>query len=145
MNCGGELTPTSDRPFEAELIRALDRTIEGDPCHDLGIGEVLAAAARFPYAIVRLGPDALEVGQKRLLQLPAGFARGKPLASRLVERIHHFAEGIELELAVRSVADAHRRGALVARQPWHHHFGQPPLAGDPVHDLDLVRTTGDRA
>src|SRR5262249_58194235 len=78
VNCGGELTPASDRPFEAELLRALDRTIEGDPCHDLGLGELLAPAARFPYAIIRLGPDALEVGQKRLLQRPARLAPCEP-------------------------------------------------------------------
>src|SRR5262245_65156868 len=98
VNCGGELTPAIERRFEAELLRALDRTIEGDPCHDLGIGEVLGPAARFPYAFIRLGPDFLEVGQKRLLQRPAGFARGEPFTSRLMERIHHLAEDIELEL-----------------------------------------------
>src|SRR5262249_58509222 len=111
VNCGGELTPAIERRFEAELLRAFDRAIEGDPCHDLGIGEVLGPAARLPYAFIRFGPDALEVGQERLLQGPAGFARGDPFASRLMERVHHLAECIELKLAVRSIADAHRGAA----------------------------------
>src|SRR5262249_7893082 len=129
----------------AELLRAPDRAIEGDPRHDLGIGEVLAPAAGFPDAFIRLAPDALEVGQKRLLLGPARFARSEPFASGLMERVHHLAEGIELELAVSGIADAHGRRAFVSRQPWHHHFGQSTLAGDPIHDLDLLRAAGDRA
>ena len=145
VNGGGELTPAIERPFEAELLRALDRAIEGDPRHDLGIGEVLGPPARFPDPFIRLDPDALEVGQKRLLLGPARVARSEPFASRVMERIHHLAEGIELELVMGGIADAHGRGAFVSRQPWQHHFGQPPFAGDPIHDLDLLRAAGDRA
>ena len=60
-------------------------------------------------------------------------------APRLMQRVHHLAEHVELQLAVGGIADAHRRGAFVARQPRHLPLGQPPLAGDAVHDLHLVR------
>ncbi len=43
------------------------------------------------------------------------------------------------------IADAHRGRALVSRQPWHLPFGQPPLAGKPVHDLHLLRAARHRA
>ena len=103
------------------------------------------APAHLPDAFVRLRPDALEVREERVLQRPAGFARGEAVAARLMERIHHLAEHVELQLAVGGIADAHRLGAFVARQPGHLPFGQPPLAADPVHDLDLLRTAGHRA
>ena len=35
--------------------------------------------------------------------------------------------------------------ALVAGEPVELELGQPPLAGDPVHDLELLRQPGDRA
>ena len=46
---------------------------------------------------------------------------------------------VELELLGRGVADPTGVGSLVARQPWQLELGQPPLAADPVHDLDLSR------
>src|SRR5438094_57902 len=72
MNGGGDLAPAIDRAFETELLRTLDGAIEGYPGQHLGIGEVPARAAHFPDSFVRLGPDALEVGEKRLLQGPTG-------------------------------------------------------------------------
>ena len=69
----------------------------------------------------------------------------KSVASRLMERVHHLAEHVELTLAVGGVADANRRGAVVAGQPRDLPFGQAALAADPVHDLHLLGTAGDRA
>ena len=93
---GGDLSPAIERAVEVELLGALDRAVEGHPRHDLRIGEVLALIAHFPDAFVRLDPDALEMGEKCLLQAPAGLARGDARASRLMERIHHLAEHVEL-------------------------------------------------
>ena len=58
--------------------------------------------------------------------------------------VHDLTEHIELKLDVRRVADADRRGFLVARQPVDDPFGKPPLAADAVHDLDLIGTAGHR-
>ena len=61
------------------------------------------------------------------------------------EDVHDFAEDVELQLAVRGIADAHRRGIFIAGQPGRRPFGQPPLAGDTVHDLQLIGTARHRA
>ena len=100
--------------------------------------------AHFPDPFVRLDPDALEMGENRLLQGPPGLARRDAVAPGLMQGVHHLAEHVELQLAMGGIADAHRRGAFVARQPGHLPFRQPPLAGDAVHDLHLVRAAGDR-
>jgi len=47
-----------------------------------------------------------------------------------------------MTLAVRGVADAHGGRALVSGQPGDGPFVEPPLAGDPVHDLHLFRAAG---
>jgi len=99
---------------------------------------VPAPAAQLPNSLVRLGPDALEIREERLLQGPAGFARGDPVASRLVQRVHHLAEHVELQLTMRGIADAHRRGAFISGQPRHLPLGQAPLAGNAIHDLQLL-------
>ena len=56
--------------------------------------------------------------------------------------IHQFAEHIELKLGMRGVTDTHRLRPRVTRQPRHFPFGQPPLAADAIHDLQLIRTAG---
>jgi len=43
-----------------------------------------------------------------LLQRPRVIVSREPVAARLVQRVHHLAVGVELELLVRRVADAHR-------------------------------------
>ena len=49
---------------------------------------------------------------------------------------------VQLELLGCRVADPHRLGALVAGKLRQLVLGQPPLAADPVHDLDLRRVAG---
>ncbi len=46
---------------------------------------------------------------------------------------------------MRGIADPHRHGFFVARQPVRGPFRQPPLAAEAVHDLQLVGTAGHRA
>ena len=63
------------------------------------------------------------------------------MRSRLVDGVDELAVHIELELIGSGVADAHRRGALVAGQPRHFPFDQLPFAGQAIHDLELVRAS----
>src|SRR3546814_1313322 len=72
-----ELAPVIDRPFESELFDAPDPPVEGCPRHHLGKGEVLPAAAHFPYPFVGLAPDALEVIEQRALECPGAVARSQ--------------------------------------------------------------------
>ena len=60
--------------------------------------------------------------------VPARFVRAEPALARLVQRVHDFAENIELKLVVRGIADTHRLRVFIARQPRHFPFGQAPLA-----------------
>ena len=63
----------------------------------------------------------------------------------LIQRIHHFAVDVELQLRARGVADAHRPRAAIAREPRHLPFHQPALACQAVQRLDLCRRAGDAA
>ncbi len=91
---------------------------------------MLAAAARFPDAFVRLLPDRLEMLEHLALHVPGGLVRLQAADARQMQRVHHFAVDVELELADRVVADAHGLRALVARQPVDLQLRQAPLAGD---------------
>ncbi len=59
--------------------------------------------------------------------------------------VHDFAEHVELQLRVRGIADAHRRRILITGQAVDFPFGEPPLAADAVHDLQLIGGAGNRA
>ena len=89
---------------------------------------------------------SLEVVEQRALDgaTPAGRS-GSRADARLVERVDHLAVDVELELLARRVADADRRGALVAGEPRELELGEAPLAGDAVHDLQVAGIAGDRA
>ncbi len=74
-----------------------------------------ARSADLPDALVRLAPDRRQVLEQGLLQGPARGLRRQPGAAGLMRRVHGLAIDVELELAVRGIADPHRGGALVAR------------------------------
>ena len=57
----------------------------------------------------------------------------------LVKCVGDLAVDVELELPGGGVADPHRLRALVAREPVELELGQPPLAGQAVHDLEVAR------
>ena len=83
--------------------------------------------------------------EKLDLRIPSRFIGGQSAAPRLMVHVHDLAEHVELELGMRGIADTHRRRSLIARQPIDDPFGQPTLAGDAVHDLQLLGAAGDRA
>ena len=59
-----------------------------------------------------------------------------------MQRVHQFAEHVELELEGGRVADAHGTRALVSGQPVQLQLGQSPLPAEAVHDLELRRRAG---
>src|SRR5438045_1576082 len=71
MDDSPQLAPSLDRSIHSELLDSFHGAIEGDPCHDLGIGEALPIAAHFPNAIVRFLPDGFQMIEQSALQLPA--------------------------------------------------------------------------
>src|SRR5690606_1801727 len=72
--------PAFDRTFNTELLRKLNRAIECDPGHDLGIGEVLTPAADLPNPFIRLAPDLREMIEKGLLQIHVERTHSAPVS-----------------------------------------------------------------
>ena len=105
-------------PGRPNISALLMRAIERDPGHHLRIGEVLRRGRAPPRcrrpARARSSPDAraARICTPSRIRSPA-----RPPRRRLMQRVHHLAEHVELQLAVRRVADAHRLRVLVAGQP----------------------------
>ena len=102
-------------------------------------------AANLPDAVVGLVPHVLEMFEQRLLQLPCVGRRRQVGFARRVQGVHDLAVDVELALRDRSVADAHGPALFVAGQPRHFELGQAPLAGDAVHDVQLLGQAGGSA
>ncbi len=60
-----------------------------------------------------------------------------------VQRVHHLAVHVELELADGGVAEPYGPGALVAGQPAGHRLGHHAFPRDAVHRLEVARVAGD--
>ena len=103
---------------------------------------MLAAATNFPDSFIRLIPNCLQVIEKRALHGPGVFVYGQFPAAPLMECIHDLAKDIELQLGSGGIANSHRFGSLIARQPRDLPFRQAPLAQQAVHDLHLRRLAG---
>src|SRR3546814_10333951 len=144
MHLVPELAPVSDRPVEAELRHPRDAPVEGGPRHHLGKGEVLPAAAHFPYPLVGLAPDALEVIEQRALERPGAVAGSESSLAPLMKRVRHLAIDVDLKLSMGGIADAHRIRPFIAGQPVDFPFHRPALATDAVQYLHLPWRSGGR-
>ncbi len=138
-----DLAPVVTRARHALRGRA-PGAVEGDPRHHLGVHEVPPRPAHLPDALVGLVPVLLQEAEQRPLQRPGVPVEADPGGPAEAERVDHLAVDVKLALADRRVADPDRRRVLVAGQPLRFPFGQPALAGHPVHDLDVLRVPGDR-
>src|SRR6185295_4464038 len=107
------------------------------PGHHLRVSEVLAFTADLPDPLVWLEPDGLEERHHRAQYPPRLLLYAEPEARRDVHRVHDLPVDVELALGVRRVADPHGAGSLVAGEPADLELGEPPLAADAVHDLEL--------
>ena len=67
------------------------------------------------------------------------------MSEPLVHRVEDLAVDIKLKLLRRGVTEADGARPFVSRQPGKLHLGEPSLAGESVHDLDLRRLAGHRA
>ena len=79
--------------------------------------------------------------EQRAQKRPRGRVVRETAQPRLMERIHHFAEDIKLELVGGGIADAHGLRVLVSAEPRDLALGQPSFARDPIHDLGLRRAS----
>ena len=123
----GDPTPASRgvaEPFPRELFGG---AAERDPCHYLGVDEVLRSPAHLPNAFIRLLPGRRKMLHDRGPQGSAAFG-GRDALPRLKYRVSDLSIQIELKLLVRSITDPHRRRDLVPWQPGEIEFRQPALA-----------------
>ena len=90
-----------------------------------------------PDAFVRLRPHGFEMLHEGVDHAPVVRVRREPGPRARVGRVEHLAPDVQLKLSMSGVADAHRRGSLVAGEPRQLELGQPPLASEAVHDLEL--------
>src|SRR5271157_4887170 len=109
------------------------------------MGEMLRWPAHLPDALIGLVPDRCQMPEHGLADCRAASDRGQTAQMGVVERVENLAIDVELGLVCRTVADAYRPRALIARQPGDLPLAQPALTAQPVHDLDLVGAAGDGA
>src|SRR5215471_19981398 len=106
---------------------------------------MLRRPAHLPDTLVRLVPDLSQMAKDDLADCGSAIDRLQTVQMGLVECVEDLTKDIELNLVRGVVADADRPRTFVTRQPRQLQLGQPSLAPEPVHDLDLVWTTSDRA
>jgi hypothetical protein len=99
--------PAVDRAVETERLDGLDAPVKRDPRHHLRIGEMMASAPHLPDAFIGGAPHGFEMREERALKLPRRREVLETADPRMMSRIHHLAEDIELELAGGGIADAH--------------------------------------
>ena len=76
------------------------------------------------------------------LQIPYGSLGFGPSGPGQVDGLHQLAEYVQLELQRCRIAHPHRPGSLVAGKPVELQLREAPLAGHPVHNLQLVGVAG---
>src|SRR5262249_12842224 len=111
-NVGADLVantaPAVQWTAEAESFSTLDTAVDSNPRHHIGIGEMTCWTAHLPHTLIGLSPCLFEMLEHGDLQRPARIAACQSAAARLMQGIHHFAVDVELQLAVRGIANPHR-------------------------------------
>src|SRR5687768_3803479 len=97
--------------------------------------EVTRSSADLPDPLVWLIPGRPQVLEQGSLEGPIRLTRVESAATRLMERVHHFPEDIQLQLTVGGVPNTNGHRVFVARQPRNLEFSQPSLARQAIHDL----------
>src|SRR6185437_3556296 len=120
-----QAAPVLDRTPETELLHALYRPIQRDPCHDLRVREVAGLATNLPDAVIGLLPHGFEVLHELELDVPCVGLRLRSAGARDVQHVHHFPVHIELELFARGVPDPGGRRTLISGKPRELPFGEP--------------------
>jgi hypothetical protein len=119
----------------AMLAGQAHHAVKGHPGHESAVGEVLAATAGLPDALVGLVP-VLAQPVRNVTELgPAGVADPDRVPVGQVDGVQHLAIDVKLELVGGAVADPYWPGALVAIQMIEGLLDEVGGAVDPVHDL----------
>src|SRR5438128_8692970 len=130
-----DLAPAFDGTGAPEPLDGLNAAVERDPGHDLRVREVTPGPAYLPDPLVGFLPRVLEETEQAPLQRPCLLGDLQVANAGLVQSVEHLTVDVQLELFARRVADADGPRSLVTGEPVERDLRQPPLAGDPVHDL----------
>jgi hypothetical protein len=117
MNGLARLFPRFRWALESESIDSLDGSIDCDPGHHLGMGEMPSRAAHFPDPLVRPSPGGLDEIDQAACAGPRISERFQAQKPRMIERIDHFSMNVQLKLLGGGIANADRLRSLVAGQP----------------------------
>src|SRR5690606_15310606 len=99
-------------------------------------------AADFPDPVIGIAPFRRKLPEQDLLEVP-DLRGGRQLElARDMEGVEQLAVDVDLELAAGGIADAHRSRTPVTGEPGQLDLGKAALAGEAVHDLELVRVPG---
>src|SRR5690606_21084164 len=99
-------------------------------------------AAYLPDTVIGLAPDAGDMLEQHLLHAPRVLERSELGLARGMQCVHQLAVDIELMLLDSLVSDADGTAPFVSGQPSHDVLGQPALAADAEHDVQLLRCSG---
>src|ERR1700722_10894787 len=118
MNRSAGFPPLVEVGFlPAALLAGLDGTIEGNPGHDFRVNEVLSWPAHFPNSFIRFHPMFAKPLQKSTADSPTLLVRSKSGLAGLEQCVENFAVDIQLPLLVGPIADSHRLGIFITREP----------------------------
>ncbi len=113
-----------------------NRAVEGDPALEPAVGEVLAAAASLPDALVGLIPVVADPVDHPGHRLPAGMRGRESEGVGSENRIHRLTVDVQLKLVSGAVAEPHRPRTSPSFQVVEGLLFQVGAAVDAVHDLD---------
>ncbi len=102
-------------------------------------------AAHLPDAMVGLAPAPFQIVEQGQLQPPGIVADVQPVLVGDVQDIHDLAAGVDLELRIGAIADAHGPRTAMPRQPRQFVLLQIVAAIDAVHDVHRPWFATDRA
>ena len=137
----GDLLPALDGSLAKAFPGQGQSPVECGPAHHLAVHEVLRLAADLPDPTV--GFDPALGGEVHQLddEAPEVVVRGMAAEMPAPAQVDQGAVGVELELLGGRVADPDRARMLVAVEPVEDDLGEPSLASDAVHDLEIAGAT----
>ena len=98
--------------------------------------------ADLPDALVGAAPRAHRHVSDLAEEVRVADAQRAAGPAEEIPRLHQLTERVELQLPGGAVSDPHRRRPAVAGQVIELELREQPLAGDPVHDLQILRSSG---
>src|SRR5690606_31605708 len=131
--------PAGDIRRESMRGGDLDPAVQREPAVRLRVREMARLVADLPDALIGELPALAHDLDEAEQELPVALVERTARLAVEICRFEELAIGIELHLLDRAVADANRCRPTVAGKVKQLALGQRTLAGDAVHDLEILR------